>query len=159
MMEGFVRVHGLQIARTTVRRLIFMNGEYSPVSGFKSRGGIGRIFRAFSYSVSGLRAALRLESAFRQELALIAVATTLAAVARLPALEWVLLALSMGFVLVTELLNSAVEAAVDRISLDRHPLSKLAKDTASAAVLVSICCLMFTLAMLVMPRLAAQFSM
>jgi diacylglycerol kinase (ATP) len=136
-----------------------MNGEYYPVSRFKSRGGVGRIFRALGYSVSGLLAALRFESAFRQELVLIAVTTALAVVARLPLVEWVLLALSMGLVLVTELLNSAVETVVDRISLDRHLLSKRAKDMASAAVLVSICCLLFTFAMLVVPRLAVQLGM
>lgn len=64
-----------------------MNGEYSSVSGFKSRGGVGRIFSAFSYLVSGLLAAVRFESVFRQELALIASIITLAAVARLPPLE------------------------------------------------------------------------
>ncbi len=136
-----------------------MSREYPSVSDFKSRGGVGRIFKAFAYSVSGLLAALRFESAFRQELILIAIAAALAAVARLPLLEWVLLVLSMGFVLVAELFNSAVETVVDRISLDRHPLSKLAKDIASAAVFVSICCLLFAFAMLVMPRLSAQFGM
>jgi diacylglycerol kinase (ATP) len=136
-----------------------MNGENYSISRFKRQGGVGRIFRALGHSISGLLAALRFESAFRQELVLIAVAISLAVVARLPVVEWVLLALSMGFVLVTELLNSAVETVVDRISLDRHLLSKRAKDIASAAVLVSLCCLLFTFATLVMPRLAAQLSM
>ena len=108
------------------------------MSAFKSRGGVVRIFRAFGYSLSGLVAAFRFESAFRQELALIVVMVVLALVAKLSAVEWVLLVLSMGFVLVTELLNSAVEAVVDRVSLERHPLSGRAKDIASAAVLLSL---------------------
>lgn len=129
------------------------------MSAFKSRGGVVRIFRAFGYSLSGLVAAFRFESAFRQELALIVAMIALALVAKLSAVEWVLLVLSMGFVLVTELLNSAVEAVVDRVSLERHPLSGRAKDIASAAVLVSVGCLFFTFAILVLPRLAVMLGL
>jgi diacylglycerol kinase (ATP) len=131
----------------------------SSLSAFKSRGGVVRIFRAFGYSLSGLVAAFRFESAFRQELALIVVMVALALVAKLSAVEWVLLVLSMGFVLVTELLNSAVEAVVDRVSLERHPLSGRAKDIASAAVLVSVGCLFLTFAILVLPRLAVMLGL
>lgn len=129
------------------------------MSAFKSRGGVVRIFRAFGYSLSGLVAAFRFESAFRQELVLIVVMAALALVAKLSAVEWVLLVLSMGFVLVTELLNSAVEAVVDRVSLERHPLSGRAKDIASAAVLVSVGCLFLTFAILVLPRLAVMLGL
>ena len=131
-----------------------MDSGSSPVSPFKSRGGLARIFRAFGYSLSGLAAAFRFESSFRQELLLIAAVVGLALVARLPAIEWVMLVLSMGFVLVTELLNSALEAVVDRVSLERHPLSGRAKDIGSAAVLISMGCLAFTFIVLVLPRLA-----
>jgi diacylglycerol kinase (ATP) len=136
-----------------------MDGSSSSMSAFKSRGGVVRIFRAFGYSLSGLVAAFRFESAFRQELALIVVMVALALVAKLSAVEWVLLVLSMGFVLVTELLNSAVEAVVDRVSLERHPLSGRAKDIASAAVLVSMGCLFLTFAILVLPRLAVMLGL
>lgn len=67
--------------------------------------------------------------------------------------------LSTGLALVAELLNSAIEAVVDWISLDRHLLSKPAKDIASAAVFASVCCLLFTFAMLVMPRLVVPLGM
>jgi diacylglycerol kinase (ATP) len=136
-----------------------MDGSSSSMSAFKSRGGVVRIFRAFGYSLSGLVAAFRFESAFRQELVLIVVMAALALVAKLSAVEWVLLVLSMGFVLVTELLNSAVEAVVDRVSLERHPLSGRAKDIASAAVLVSVGCLFLTFALLVLPRLAVMLGL
>jgi diacylglycerol kinase (ATP) len=105
---------------------------------FKGRTGIDRLLHAAGYSWSGLRAAYRGESAFRQEVWL--------AVVMLPASfwlgrDWVETALLAGTVLVvmmTELLNSAVEAAVDRISFESHDLSKRAKDFGSAAVLLSL---------------------
>lgn len=104
----------------------------------KGRTGLDRIVRAASYSADGIGAALRSESAFRQEAAL--------AVVMIPAAFWLgrgwvevaLLAGSVVLVLIVELLNSAMEAAVDRISLELHDLSKRAKDFGSAAVLLSL---------------------
>lgn len=104
----------------------------------KGRTGIDRVLRAFGYSMQGMLAALRGESAFRQEMAL--------AVVMLPAAFWLgrgwvevaLLAGSVLLVLIVELLNSAIEAVVDRVSLDLHDLSKLAKDYGSAAVLLAL---------------------
>jgi diacylglycerol kinase (ATP) len=97
-----------------------------------------RIVRAAGYSIAGLSAAWRHETAFRQECAL--------AVVMLPAACWVgrnwievaLLAGSVMCVLIVELLNSAIEAVVDRVSADLHPLSKRAKDIGSAAVMLSL---------------------
>jgi diacylglycerol kinase (ATP) len=104
----------------------------------KGRSGIERIVHATGYSLAGLSAAWRHESAFRQECAL--------AIVLLPAAWWVgrnwievaLLAGSVMGVLIVELLNSAVEAVVDRVSPDMHPLSKRAKDIGSAAVMLSL---------------------
>ena len=104
----------------------------------KGRTGIDRVLRAFGYSMQGMLAALRGESAFRQEVAL--------SVVMLPAAFWLgrgwvevaLLAGSVLLVLIVELLNSAIEAVVDRVSLDLHDLSKLAKDYGSAAVLLAL---------------------
>jgi diacylglycerol kinase (ATP) len=104
----------------------------------KGRTGINRILRAAGYSWAGLRTALASESAFRQEAA--------AAIVLLPLAFWLgrgwaevaLLAGSVLLVMVVELLNSAVEAAVDRISLERHDLSKRAKDLGSAAVALAL---------------------
>ncbi|HEU5293529.1 MAG TPA: diacylglycerol kinase [Burkholderiaceae bacterium] len=104
----------------------------------KLRSGMQRIVHATGYSIAGLTAAWRHESAFRQECVL--------AVLMLPAAWWVgrtwievaLLAGSVMGVLIVELLNSAIEAVVDRVSSDLHPLSKRAKDIGSAAVMLSL---------------------
>ena len=104
----------------------------------KGRTGIERIVRATGYSVAGVTAAYRGESAFRQEFWLAAL--------MLPAAFWLgrswvevaLLAGSVVLVLIIELLNSAIEAAIDRISFELHDLSKRAKDIASAAVMLSL---------------------
>jgi diacylglycerol kinase (ATP) len=104
----------------------------------KGRTGLQRILNATGYSIAGLRAAYLGESAFRQEVWL--------CVVLVPAAFWLgedwaqtaLLAASAGLVLVVELLNSGIEAVVDRISYDHHDLSKRAKDIASAAVFLSL---------------------
>lgn len=105
---------------------------------YKGRTGLDRLVRAFGYSIDGLRLAYRGESAFRQEFC--------AAVVLLPAAFWVgrtwlevaLLAGSVMMVLIVELLNSGIEAVVDRVSYELHDLSKRAKDLASAAVLLAL---------------------
>jgi diacylglycerol kinase (ATP) len=107
-------------------------------SPHKGQRGIRRLFNAFFYSLSGLLLAFRHESAFRQEVALAAVLIPLACILRVTIVERVLLICSVLLVLVVELLNSSVEAAVDRIGFDTHRLSKRAKDLGSAAVLVSL---------------------
>ncbi|HEU4460325.1 MAG TPA: diacylglycerol kinase [Methylibium sp.] len=105
---------------------------------YKGRTGLDRMVRAASYSLDGLQIAYRGESAFRQE--------TWAAALLLPAAffvgrSWVEVALLAGsvlMVLIVELLNSGIEAAIDRVSYELHDLSKRAKDLASAAVLLSL---------------------
>lgn len=104
----------------------------------KGRTGLDRVLRATGYSLAGLKLAYQGESAFRQE--------TWLAVVLLPAAFWLgttwvetaLLAGSVMLMLVVELLNSAVEAAIDRISFELHDLSRRAKDLASAAVFLSV---------------------
>ena len=108
------------------------------VSQFKSRGGIGRIVCAIRYSVAGLGAALRNEHAFRQEAILSGIATVAALILPLDALHRLLLVGVLALVLIIELMNSAIEAVVDRVSLDTHPLSKAAKDFGSAAVFLAM---------------------
>lgn len=108
-----------------------------PVSEFKSKSGLKRILSAFFYSLDGLKAAWRHEHAFRQELALFAVGTVIALLLRISAFEKLLLIGVLVLILIVELLNSALEAVVDRVSLERHPLSKNAKDFGSAAVLLA----------------------
>lgn len=99
---------------------------------------VGRVVRAASYSFAGLRAAIRNEAAFRQELALFVVLAPVGAWLGHDSIERVLLIGSLLLVLIVELLNSAVEATVDRIGKDQHRLSGRAKDMSSAAVLLSL---------------------
>ncbi len=107
-------------------------------SPFKGQTGLRRIWNAFSYSLSGLRAAYRNEDAFRQESLLAALLIPIALFLPQPGIAKALMIASVLLVLIVELLNSAVEAAIDRISLDRHRLSKRAKDIGSAAVLIAL---------------------
>lgn len=104
-------------------------------SPFKSEGGIKRIIGALVYSWAGLRIAIQVESAFRQELLLAAILAVFLFVLPFSAFERLLLAGSIVLVLIVELMNSAVEAAIDRISFDNHHLSKRAKDLGSAVFL------------------------
>jgi diacylglycerol kinase (ATP) len=107
-------------------------------SPYKSRGGPARIREALVNSVAGLAIAFRIEAAFRQELGLIALLAAVAFALPLSVIERVILFVSMALVLVVELVNSALEAVVDRISLDNHDLSRRAKDLGSAAVFLSL---------------------
>ena len=121
-------------------------------SPFKGKTGVERIARAFLNSLAGLGDAWRHESAFRQEVALAAVLVPAAFLVPASGPERALLVGSVLLVLVVELLNSSVEAAIDRISLDRHSLSKRAKDLGSAAVLVALVLLAAVWALVVLPR-------
>ncbi|HVK53810.1 MAG TPA: diacylglycerol kinase [Burkholderiales bacterium] len=104
----------------------------------KSKQGLARVWKAFGYSSSGLRAAFTHEAAFRQEVLLAAILAPIAFFTPTTGIGKALMIGSIFLVLIAELLNSALEAAVDRISLDRHPLAKQAKDIGSAAVLISL---------------------
>jgi diacylglycerol kinase (ATP) len=103
-----------------------------------SAGDVGRVVRAAGYSISGLRVALLKEAAFRQEVILFAVLAPLGAWLGANGVERALLIGSLLLVLIVELLNSALEATVDRISRQRHKLSGRAKDMGSAAVYLSL---------------------
>ena len=108
-----------------------------PTSEFKSKSGLKRIFSAFFYSLEGLQTAIRSEHAFRQELVVFVVGTIAALLLPVSAFQKLVLIGCMVIVLIVELINSAIEAVVDRVSLERHPLSKNAKDFGSAAVLLA----------------------
>ena len=115
--------------------------EYPGRSGAVKDGpdmGLARIGRAIGYALEGLRAAWRSEAAFRQEAIGAMVFVPLAFLIPVPLPLRAALAASVLFVLLVELLNSAIEAAIDRISTERHPLSKRSKDAGSAAVFVAI---------------------
>lgn len=100
--------------------------------------GFARLFRAFGASMKGFSGAYREEAAFRQELVLAVIVIPLGLWLGRNGIERTLLIAPMFLVLIVELVNSAIEATVDRIGLERHILSGLAKDIGSAAVFMSL---------------------
>ena len=107
-------------------------------SPFKGKTGLIRIWNALHYSLAGLRAAYRHEDAVRQEVRLALILIPLALLLPAGGLGKALMIASVLLVLLVELLNSAIEATVDRISLENHLLAKRAKDIGSAAVFISL---------------------
>ena len=107
-------------------------------SPHKGKTGLIRLWNAFGYSMAGFRAAYKHEDAFRQEVLLAAMLIPLALWLPVGYLGKALMIASVLLVIMVELLNSAVEATVDRISLENHDLAKRAKDIGSSAVLVSL---------------------
>ncbi len=112
-----------------------MHTEESP---HKGKTGLKRVYNAFFYSMAGLAAAFRHEDAFRQEVFLAVMLIPAALFMPATGIGKALMIASVLLVLIVELLNSAVEAAVDRISLENHALAKRAKDIGSAAVFLSL---------------------
>ncbi|KPJ97414.1 MAG: diacylglycerol kinase [Desulfobacterales bacterium SG8_35] len=100
--------------------------------------GLGRLYRAFVWSMAGLKAAFEHEAAFRQELLLCVILAPLALYFGGTGVERALLLGSLLLILIVELLNSAVEAVVDRIGTDEHVLAGRAKDMGSAAVFLAL---------------------
>jgi len=130
-----------------------VNAPESLESPHKGQRGLRRLVNALFYSLSGLQLAYRHESAFRQEILLAAVLIPIACLLTVGAIERVLLIGSVLLVLVVELLNTSVEAAIDRIGFDTHRLSKRAKDVGSAAVLLALMALTVTWLLLAGPAL------
>lgn len=110
--------------------------------------GLTRVIHAFYYSMQGLAAAMRYESAFRQELVMFLVMLPLAFWLGQSALHYILLISSLLLVLIVELLNSAVEAVVDRIGAEHNELAGRAKDMGSAAVFISLANVVFVWALI-----------
>ena len=127
-----------------------------PENPFKGRKGLARLVQAFHSSLGGLRAAFRHEVAFRQEVVVAAVLLPVAAFVEVSAAERALLVGSVFALLIVELLNSAVENAIDRIGFERHELSKRAKDMGSAAVLLAIVLLGVVWCFILLPRFLAR---
>lgn len=109
--------------------------EQSP---YKGKTGLRRVWNALHYSLAGLRAAFRHEDAFRQELVLALLLIPAALFMPVTGTGKALMVSSVLLVLIIELINSAIEATVDRISLEDHRLAKRAKDIGSAAVLIGL---------------------
>ena len=116
--------------------------------------GPARLAGALRYSIAGFLHASRSEAAFRQELLAAAVLIPIALLLPVPTIERLLLVLSMLLVMLVELLNSAIEATVDRISAERHPLAGQAKDMGSAAVFIALAMSLLSWAVIAGPVLA-----
>ncbi|WP_274612462.1 diacylglycerol kinase [Vibrio diabolicus] len=114
------------------------------LSGKPKRSGINRLAMATVYSLQGLKAAFKHEAAVRQEAGLLIFAVILLCWFDVTSVERILMIGSLVLVLIVELLNSAIEAVVDRIGVEHHELSGRAKDIGSAAVLVSLIFAAFT---------------
>lgn len=127
-------------------------------SPYKNTGGLGRLFGATRYALAGLRSAWANEAAFRLEVMLFALLVPLALLAPVSPLHRLLLIGSWLLVLMTELINSAIEAVVDRVGIERHDLSKRAKDLGSAAVLLSLVLATCTWTTLLWPVLSGWLS-
>jgi diacylglycerol kinase (ATP) len=127
-------------------------------SPYKSLGGPRRVWNALRYSMRGLAFALRVESAFRQELTLAVILVPTAIALALPPLETLALIASIVLVLIVELVNSSIESAVDRISLDHHRLSGRAKDLGSAAVFLALMLCLVTWLLVAGPVVVSRVS-
>ncbi|GLO60314.1 diacylglycerol kinase [Vibrio sp. MACH09] len=106
--------------------------------------GIKRVIKATGYSIQGLKAAIKYEAAVRQELMLLIIFTPIALMLDVTVVEKILLIGVLVIVLLCELLNSAIEAIVDRVGTEYHELSGRAKDIGSASVFVALTFASFT---------------
>jgi diacylglycerol kinase (ATP) len=118
-------------------RFGIMNSEQTDPNIYKNTG-FKRVIKAFFFSLEGLASTMKHEAAFRQEVILAAVLIPASFLLNVPLAQHLALVASILLVLIVELLNSAVEAVVDDISLRNRPLAKRAKDMGSAAVLLSL---------------------
>lgn len=114
-----------------------MDSEHIDPNTYKNTG-IKRVFKAFTYSLEGIASTLKHEAAFRQEAILAAILIPVSFLLRVELAHHLILVASILLVLIVELLNSALEAVVDDISMKNRPLAKRAKDMGSAAVLISL---------------------
>lgn len=113
--------------------------------------GLHRLLMSTVYTSKGLKRAFCCEAAFRQELYLAVVLVPIALWVDVSAIERVLLIASLGLVLIVELLNSAIEAVVDRIGSEHHELSGAAKDMGSAAVFIALMLVVFVWLAILLP--------
>ncbi|PKO93079.1 MAG: diacylglycerol kinase [Betaproteobacteria bacterium HGW-Betaproteobacteria-1] len=107
-------------------------------SPYKGKTGLRRLLNAFGYSMAGFKAAFKNEDAFRQEVMMAVILLPLAVYLGKTGMQTALMIACVLLVMIVELLNSSIEATVDRISLENHQLAKRAKDIGSAAVLLSL---------------------
>ena len=133
------------------------NEKPQDANALKGKTGLRRLLNAFGYSLQGFRAAWQNEAAFREEAMLTIVLTPVALFLPVTGLEKLLLILSLLLLVLVELLNSAVEAVVDRIGPEIHPLSGRAKDLGSTAVLIACLILGLTWLFIAVPAVLGLF--
>ena len=115
-----------------------------PRSPYKGTSGLQRILNATSYSLAGFKAAFQNEAAFRQIILINALLIPLSFFMPVSRVEQVLMIVVCLLAIIVELINSAIEAVVDRVSMEQHPLSKNAKDMGSAAQFVALAIITLT---------------
>ena len=118
---------------------------------FKGKTGLKRILNATSYSIAGFKAAFQNEAAFRQIILINVVLIPISLCLEVSRVEHALLIMVCLLAIIVELINSAIESVVDRISLERHELSKNAKDMGSAAQFVALAMIFFTWLIILLP--------
>lgn len=138
-----------------INELDLSKKETLPTSGFKSKGGVKRIFKAAQYSFQGLQAGWKFEAAFRQEVCL-GIVLMVASLWLAPDLVFFLLMNgSILLVWCAELFNSAIEAVADAISIERHELLGRAKDLGSAGIMLCLLIVLFVWSAAIYTRLVA----
>ena len=115
-----------------------------PRSPYKGTSGVQRILNATSYSLAGFKAAFQNEAAFRQIILINALLIPLSFFMPVSRVEQVLMIVVCLLAIIVELINSAIEAVVDRVSMAQHPLSNIAKDMGSAAQFVALAIIALT---------------
>ncbi len=123
----------------------------------KAQKGIKKFFHSFTYPIKGLRYAYRNEQNLAFDIGMALVVSILAFVFELSRTEWAILLLTMGLVISCELINTAIEATVDLVTEEYHPLAKVAKDTAAAAVFVFAIVAVLVGIIIFVPKVIALF--
>ena len=119
----------------------------------RKRLGYARFLKSFSYSFDGLKYAFQNEQSVSVMAIITVIATTLGIILKISAIEWIFIIFVIGIVLATELINTSIEATIDLLSPDFHPLAKVAKDTASASVFIYSIVSVFLAGIIFIPKI------
>lgn len=119
----------------------------------RKRLGFARFLKSFSYSFDGLKYAFQNEQSVSVMAIITVIATTLGIILKISAIEWIFIIFVIGIVLATELINTSIEATIDLLSPDFHPLAKVAKDTASASVFIYSVVSVFLAGIIFIPKI------
>lgn len=119
----------------------------------RKRLGFARFLKSFSYSYDGLKYAFQNEQSISVMFIITVIATMLGIILQISAIEWIFIIFVIGIVLATELINTSIEATIDLLSPDFHPLAKVAKDTASASVFIYSIVSVFLAGIIFIPKI------